>query len=658
MQFWLYLFLFIINLNIFAHENINENWEEECEEICGVYDEDYFFTKAVNSLEHALFLAGLDISRNEGRLYPLKGLCVPDFDIKTIDDEFNWGSRRFWKAGSGSVDFTDNISAFAYIRNHYSKNSIDSFLSNQPYKKLKNGGRIFLENWHHKDEKTFVFFKDYSVIPRAFAAIKEDCKRYCLDNISFCQRRLQDMENGKSFFSKEPRVFSIPYYSTKNFYQKIQGYKKQFQKDLKYVEKEEKKAFDYCKKSLDLCLQYHKNPIAHYERGLFYFLEGNSYDALKHLRWALDKTNTQNLKKIESKAQLLKGQLESELGLYAEAAISLNEAIQKDPSNKEAYFERATLYFGQKKYDLSIKDFLKSDVKNTPIEAKDSLTLDFAKGLTIGTAKGIGEGLAGFIPSLLSSINGIGHGLWSFAASPYECSKELVTACQDCFQFLKESSSTKLLTAVIPEFKEMVGASEELSENKKGEIFGYVIGKYGTDILAFTGSVKAIKTYRNLKKANAAFLLGKFSKRSKETEAIQAAAAAWNKKHLAAIKKFKKGEKLLKPYKGQYLQEIQARKILHQAGFKTFSKPEGIPENFRIKLSNDGGGMKYVHPEHTHESIRMMPGNPHSSNPCQQKPYIIHIRGGKALNKWGNKVLSDTSEAHISLNEYIYIPEK
>jgi hypothetical protein len=34
--------------------------------------------------------------------------------------------------------------------------------------------------------------------------------------------------------------------------------------------------------------------------------------------------------------------------------------------------------------------------------------------------------------------------------------------------------------------------------------------------------------------------------------------------------------------------------------------------------------MKYVHPDHTYESVRVMPGKPHSQNVNQQKPYITH----------------------------------
>ncbi len=117
---------------------------------------------------------------------------------------------------------------------------------------------------------------------------------------------------------------------------------------------------------------------------------------------------------------------------------------------------------------------------------------------------------------------------------------------------------------------------------------------------------------------------------------------------------FEKAEEILKPYAGKYLPESQIRELIHKAGLQPISRPMGIPENFRIKLSDKPGGIKYVHPEHTHESIRIMPGKPHSPNPLQQKPYVVHMRDGKALDRYGNLVDLSSSEAHIPLEEYIY----
>ncbi|MES2200075.1 MAG: hypothetical protein V4489_07915 [Chlamydiota bacterium] len=64
--------------------------------------------------------------------------------------------------------------------------------------------------------------------------------------------------------------------------------------------------------------------------------------------------------------------------------------------------------------------------------------------------------------------------------------------------------------------------------------------------------------------------------------------------------------------------------------------------------------MIYMHPEHNHTSIRVMPGKPHSPNPNQQRPYVNHRVNGKSLDKMGNVVAYDSSGAHILIDEFIY----
>ncbi|MDE3046686.1 MAG: hypothetical protein KGJ02_08635 [Verrucomicrobiota bacterium] len=64
--------------------------------------------------------------------------------------------------------------------------------------------------------------------------------------------------------------------------------------------------------------------------------------------------------------------------------------------------------------------------------------------------------------------------------------------------------------------------------------------------------------------------------------------------------------------------------------------------------------MEYVHPTNTHLSVRVMPGKPHSPHPHQQKPYVIQMKSGQAVDKHGNLVPKESPEAHIPLDEFIY----
>jgi len=102
------------------------------------------------------------------------------------------------------------------------------------------------------------------------------------------------------------------------------------------------------------------------------------------------------------------------------------------------------------------------------------------------------------------------------------------------------------------------------------------------------------------------------------------------------------------------MNESQARELIHQAGVRTFPRPRGIPDNFRVQITEKGAGMLYVHPINEQISVRVMPGKPHSAMPHQRSPYVIAIKDGLALDKSGNLVFPESVEAHIPISEFIY----
>jgi len=121
-----------------------------------------------------------------------------------------------------------------------------------------------------------------------------------------------------------------------------------------------------------------------------------------------------------------------------------------------------------------------------------------------------------------------------------------------------------------------------------------------------------------------------------------------------SLERSKNAKIFLQPYKGQYFSEIQVRELIHQTGIRTFPRPKGIPENYRVKLSNKPGGMKYAHPENEGSYVSVMPGKPHSPFSQQKGPYVNHRINGKSLDKFGNIVSNDLPEAHIPINEFVY----
>jgi hypothetical protein len=63
--------------------------------------------------------------------------------------------------------------------------------------------------------------------------------------------------------------------------------------------------------------------------------------------------------------------------------------------------------------------------------------------------------------------------------------------------------------------------------------------------------------------------------------------------------------------------------------------------------------MVYVHPTKAGNSIRVMPGKPHSKWASQRKPYVIREVNGRVLDKYGEKLSTrEYPEAHIPLEEF------
>lgn len=121
-----------------------------------------------------------------------------------------------------------------------------------------------------------------------------------------------------------------------------------------------------------------------------------------------------------------------------------------------------------------------------------------------------------------------------------------------------------------------------------------------------------------------------------------------------SIERSKKVREALSKHSGMYMPEATVREIIHDAGIKTFPRPKGIPKNYRVKLSDKGAGMKYVHPRDSGTYVRIMPGKSHSDNLCQQRPYVNHRINGKSIDKYGNFVSNKSIEAHIPVEEFVF----
>ena len=84
-------------------------------------------------------------------------------------------------------------------------------------------------------------------------------------------------------------------------------------------------------------------------------------------------------------------------------------------------------------------------------------------------------------------------------------------------------------------------------------------------------------------------------------------------------------------------------------------RPEGIPDDWIVTPTKGEGGTEYINPQNANDRVRVMPGNPESGLPAQQKPYVKDQNGGfRDVN--GGPIRGsnpgDSPEAHIPYNQF------
>lgn len=404
------------------------------------------------------------------------------------------------------------------------------------------------------------------------------------------------------------------------------------------------------------CLVHHNWIGAVSNLGLIEFMNGNSFDAISYIDKFLDraKEDAVDSEKI-SQIYTSKGQALSEIGLYYEAITSLSKAIEENPKNKEAYVERAKNYFETGNFELAFSDFINSDIKVTQINDSHDDLWGFAKGFVSGAASGAFDATIEFLPGLLSMLRGLSHAVYEIGADPKNFSKESIQSAKNIYEFVVTSNFFEIFSTIIPELKNLSGKKGELTDIEKGRIMGHIIGRYGTDIFLISGSARAVALCREFKSAST---ISAIEKVALDIEKKQILLRVWEeRKALAASLKDKgnqAGKELYKALRNEVLSENEIRLLLHEAGYKTFPKPKGVPQNWGSGLTKKAGGMQYTDPNNSSNLIRVMPGNPHSPNMRQQKPYIVQQKNGKAFDKYGNLLELEDPNLHIPISEFVF----
>lgn len=266
----------------------------------------------------------------------------------------------------------------------------------------------------------------------------------------------------------------------------------------------------------------HKDKWGIQAHALFDLDNSGSFDYLDY-SLSHDKESRENRHKpvepntwIASEILLRDGSVLNNLLLYQDAIKVLTKAIKLNPSNKEAYIERAMSYFETNQLSQALQDYeaakqlsvippFKLNIHKAMMRGAlyvPEHKIEFSQGLILGTFEGAQVSVIEFIPSTLSSCRGILHGLWAFVCSPLEVSQEMINTAYAIGEFISLHSTEECLHCVVPELRELSLNWHTLNDHYRGQKIGYIIGKYGVDIFApiaaFNGASKVIA----LKRAN------------------------------------------------------------------------------------------------------------------------------------------------------------
>jgi RHS repeat-associated protein len=85
-------------------------------------------------------------------------------------------------------------------------------------------------------------------------------------------------------------------------------------------------------------------------------------------------------------------------------------------------------------------------------------------------------------------------------------------------------------------------------------------------------------------------------------------------------------------------------------------RPAIVPDGWKEQPSKKGGGTVYVDPNNPHNRVRVMPGDPNSSNPAQREPYMKVQVSGQFVDANGNQVQGSDPEAHIPVGTEMQSP--
>ena len=130
----------------------------------------------------------------------------------------------------------------------------------------------------------------------------------------------------------------------------------------------------------------------------------------------------------------------------------------------------------------------------------------------------------------------MGNLLWSTLDNPIESSKRLAAATMAFCSYLRTCDKAELAQMLVPEMYELITQWNHLSEQRRGELAGYTLGKYGTEILLPIAAAKGVhyaQVYHDIRKAEKLCTLETLASSPENKKALAQTAAKWNNQRKA-----------------------------------------------------------------------------------------------------------------------------
>lgn len=166
---------------------------------------------------------------------------------------------------------------------------------------------------------------------------------------------------------------------------------------------------------------------------------------------------------------------------YDQAIDNFGKAIEINPNNHEIYLDKAYAYLESGNFEKSLSDYKTYNEQESKKTGTFSNCIDFTMGAAIGLPKGAvesGKELATFAGNL--------------ASHPVNTSREMMKAISTLVELAHSQEWDILKQALAPEICELVDNWDVLPPKERGEKTGYLVGKYGADILIPGAATKII----------------------------------------------------------------------------------------------------------------------------------------------------------------------